>query len=283
MASVRQVAANRENGLKGGVKTEEGKAVSRLNARRSALSSRPMGKHSIFVTALTEEDSEEVRGYEDELIATLRPAGRVEEMLVEKVALTWLRMQRCARAEAEYHGQTWGDPDKVPSEYRGWDCSRKRRRYEATGMCFNEQAFERMVKLIDLYDTRLTNQFLKLLHEIERMQLLRKGKDALPDMAQPALFEPKPQSRRPAVQNDVPAQSETSAPAPEPPPAVDELGADGVARPPLFEPEPQSRRPAVHNDLSTESQPRAAVPHTEEVPTAALEQSQDVRGQGGSA
>ena len=103
MASTRQVLANRENGLKGGVKTEEGKAISRLNAR----------KHSIFVTALTSEDSEEVQAMKIELIASLRPAGRVEEMLVEKLALTWLRMQRCARAEAEYHSQTWEEPNEV--------------------------------------------------------------------------------------------------------------------------------------------------------------------------
>ncbi len=50
MATRKQVAANRENGLKGGVKTDRGKAISRLNAR----------KHGIFVSALTAEDSEEV-------------------------------------------------------------------------------------------------------------------------------------------------------------------------------------------------------------------------------
>jgi hypothetical protein len=86
--------------LKGGVKTEEGKLISRLNAR----------KHGIFASALTTEDSEDLYGIEDELIASLRPVGRVEEMLVEKLALTYLRMQRCARAKAEYHVQTWEEP-----------------------------------------------------------------------------------------------------------------------------------------------------------------------------
>ena len=166
MASEKQVAANRRNGLKGGVKTEEGKAVSRLNAR----------KHSIFVTALTAEDSEEVRGYEDDLIASLRPAGRIEEMLVEKLALTWLRMQRCARAEAEYHSRTWEEPNKV-LQGREWDDLQSERRLGGRGVTFRERVFERTVKLIDLYDTRLTNQFLKLLHEIERLQLVRKGEN----------------------------------------------------------------------------------------------------------
>ncbi len=234
MASARQVAANRQNGLKGGVKTEEGKAVSRLNAR----------KHSIFVTALTAEDSEEVCGYEDELIASLRPAGRVEEMLVEKIALTWLRIQRCARAEAEYHSQIWGDPDKVPQEYCGYDRSQRRVRFAETGVCFNEKAFERMVKLIDLYDTRLTNQFLKLQHEIERLQVLRKGKDdgVTPQEDGESSREaaaPENAAKPPAAGADdapAPAATETSCPPSQPvtfaPPAVtDDPDTGGAAQP----------------------------------------------------
>jgi hypothetical protein len=169
MASVRQVQANRRNGLKGGVKTEEGKAVSRLNAR----------KHSIFASALTTEDSEEAYAIEDELIVSLRPVGRVEGMLVEKLALTYLRMQRCARAEAEYHIQTWEEPNKIREPYQ-WQRLQEQRRDGARGVVFDEKVFERMVKLIDLYDARLTNQFLKLLHEIERRQRLRSGERVPP-------------------------------------------------------------------------------------------------------
>ena len=210
MASERQVAANRQNGLKGGVKTKEGKAVSRLNAR----------KHSIFVTALTAEDSEEICGYEDELLASLRPVGRLEEMLVEKIALTWLRIQRCARAEAQYHSETWEEPNEE-WEWDEWHRLKTRRESGMRVVAFKREVFERTIKLIDLYDTRLTNQLLKLMHEIERLQLLRKGKDAPTDVADP----PSP------VQNDAPPLSEASAPAPEPPPAADGLGADGVAQP----------------------------------------------------
>jgi hypothetical protein len=166
MASVRQVAANRRNGLKGGVKTEEGKAVSRLNAR----------KHGIFATALTPEDSEEASGIEEELVASIQPAGRVEEMLVEKIALTYLRMQRCARAEAEFHIETWREPHKVRESY-DWERLQKRRRDGDRGSTFRVEKFERMVKLIDLYDARLTNQWLKLLHEVERLQALRKRRE----------------------------------------------------------------------------------------------------------
>ncbi len=215
MASVRQVAANRENGLKGGVKTEDGKAITRLNARRSALSSRPMGKHSIFVTALTEEDSEEVCGYEDELIAELRPVGRIEEMLVEKVALTWLRIQRCARAEAEHHISICQTPNTM--------------------------------KLIDLYDTRLTNQFLKLLHEIERLQLLRKGKEG----------QVAPQK-----------EEELSGGMAEPGNEVKPAAPSAVRAP----------EPAATETSCPPSQPLPFLPHTEDAPEPTTEQPQDAVG-----
>ncbi len=247
MASARQVAANRENGLKGGVKTEEGKAVSRLNAR----------KHSIFVTALTPEDSEEICGYEDELIASLRPVGRMEEMLVEKIALTWLRIQRCARAEAEYHSQTWEEPNEK-WEWDAWHRLQTRRERGMRAVAFKSEVFERTIKLIDLYDNRLTNQLLKLMHEIERMQLLRKGKDAPTDVADPP----------PSAQNDAPPLTEAIAAAPELPPAVDDVGAESASQPPS----------AVVDGLPAESQPRSksgTVPHTGEAPAAEIERVQD--------
>ena len=176
MATVRQVEANRENGAKGGVKTEEGKLISRLNAR----------KHGIFASALTTEDSEDLYGIEDELIAALRPVGRLEEMVVEKIALTYLRMQRCARAEAEYHVRTWAKPNKH-LQSREWDSRQEKLQFGARAVTFREDVFTRMVKLIDLYDSRLTNQFLKLTREIERLQRLRADGDSpWPAAADPA-------------------------------------------------------------------------------------------------
>ena len=245
MASTRQVAANRRNGLKGGVKTEEGKAISRLNAR----------KHGIFASALTQEDSEGVCGIEDELIASLRPAGRVEEMLVEKLALTYLRMQRCARAEAEYHSRTWEEPNAKLDAF-AFDELRRKRKCGARGVPFKEEMFERMVKLIDLYDARLTNQFLKLIHEIERLQNLRKGEEASPpvvaDLTAQAEAEDVAQSGSSSgpAQNDMPALSQASAPVPHAPPVVADLTVQADARTAVASPE---RPPAPVHEQSQDA------------------------------
>ena len=171
MATKKQIAANRRNALKGGVKTPEGKAISRRNAR----------KHGIFASALTAEDARELRGIDDQLAAALEPVGPVEEMLVEKLALTYLQLQRCARAEAEYHIRVWEEPE-LPMPFHEQRLKKRRERGERA-MPFDANAFTRMVELIGLYDMRLTNQFLKLLHEIERLQRLRAGETVPPPVA----------------------------------------------------------------------------------------------------
>jgi hypothetical protein len=245
MATRKQLSANRENGLKGGVKTEEGKAISRLNAR----------KHGIFAVALTPEDSEEVYGTEDELIASLRPKGRVEEMLVEKLALTYLRVQRCARAEAELHVKTWREPDEELEPY-AWERLEMERSCGGRGVPFREEEFERMVELIALYDGRLTNQFLKLLHEIQRQQRLRAAaNDRAPESV------PLRESSR-AITEEEPAGLPAARLAGEDEPAgkpvgVEERGSDVKPQPAGAGGAPES---SAARGSSSQPQPSSAVP-----------------------
>ena len=163
MTTRKQIRANSRNGRKGGPKTVEGRAVSCLNAR----------KHGVFASALTDQDEEELAGFHDELFAWIRPVGPVEGILVEKLAHTYLRMQRCARAEAEYHITTW---EPSTEAYRvGWYVERRQEGRHASW--FDPPQFEAAVNLFARYDAALTNQLIKLLHEIERLQRLRGGED----------------------------------------------------------------------------------------------------------
>jgi hypothetical protein len=91
-------------------------------------------------------------------------------MLVEKLAVTYLRLQRCARAEAEYQKATWtqrfGFYDQPVYSLN-------------EGSTFTPRHFEDIVNLISRYDTSLTNQLLRLLHELERLQRMRR-REAVP-------------------------------------------------------------------------------------------------------
>ena len=172
MATQRQLEACRQNGRLGGPKTAAGKAVSRLNART----------HGIFSSAVTEEDVEEMAGLHEELVAALAPAGLVEEMLVDKLAQTYLRLQRCARAEAEWHVKVW-EQKTDPASVR---LCQERRSQGRHASWFDAERFDRMVTLFGRYDQTLTNQFLKLMREIERVQRLRGPAAGPPAVAGPA-------------------------------------------------------------------------------------------------
>ena len=168
MATEKQIKANRQNATKGGPKSPEGKAVVRRNAR----------KHGIFASAVTEYDTKELRGIHDELAAWIRPVGPVEDMLVEQIAHAYLRLQRCARAEAEYHTMAW-QPNLDPYYVQKYVEKRKKGMHASW---FDSGTFNRSVALFARYNTTLTNQFIKLLHEIERVQRIRIGEDVPPPL-----------------------------------------------------------------------------------------------------
>jgi len=184
MATQAQIEANSRNGKKGGVKTEEGKMISRHNAR----------KHGVFASALTERDKEEVRPIHEELAAELKPGTVLERMLVDKIAVTCLRLERCGLLEAAWLEaapmpfDAW-NPESVsrnaedepeideqaladfatafPDDYdRHYGRSRPRggNQIETAGKWLDR------MNLISRYDTTLTNQFLRLIRELERLQ-----------------------------------------------------------------------------------------------------------------
>jgi hypothetical protein len=169
--TARELAARKRNAQFAGVKTEEGKAVSRLNAR----------KHGVFATALTPLDHRELHSIYDEFAQTAQPEGAIEEALVEKMALCWLRIQRCARAEAELHADVWLPTakelhDQYAREGEPW------RRAGQTGF-FKPHTFEKLVSLVHRYDTSLTNQLMRLMHELERVQRRRTGEPVVPPVS----------------------------------------------------------------------------------------------------
>lgn len=75
----------------GGVKTNEGKAVSRYNAQR----------HGILRETVTEYEKVDAAAFFNDLAEDLEPRGRVQELLVESIASNAVRLQRISKAEAE--------------------------------------------------------------------------------------------------------------------------------------------------------------------------------------
>ena len=169
--TAKELLARKRNAQFAGVKTAEGKAVSRHNAR----------KHGVFATALTPLDHEELRAIRQDFEAAAEPVGAVEEALVEKMSLCWLRIQRCARAEAELHQDVWL-PTFRESLNRRRGVADEYGRLGKEGF-FKPEVFERLVRLVHRYDTSLTNQFVRLMHELERLQRRRTGEPIDPPVS----------------------------------------------------------------------------------------------------
>lgn len=76
---------------KGGVKTEEGKAISKYNAQR----------HAILRESVAEHEKVDYEDIFNQLSQDLAPKNYLEEKIIEILAINLIRLQRITKAEAE--------------------------------------------------------------------------------------------------------------------------------------------------------------------------------------
>jgi hypothetical protein len=93
--SQKQLEANKKNVQKGGVKTQEGKAIVKYNALKHGL----LAKEVVVTVGEGAENPEEFNKLLEDLKAQLAPEGTLEEMLVEKIAVAYWRLRRAYRYE----------------------------------------------------------------------------------------------------------------------------------------------------------------------------------------
>ena len=139
--SQKQVEANRENGKKGGVKTDKGKAVSKYNAMKHGI----LSKQILFEG----ESEEELLALEKRLRIELAPTTEIELLLVDKIASNIWRLKRALSFEK--------DDVIFTSDFDG-----------TVGLKHDADRFFR-------YETMLERGIYKALHELERIQSKRSG------------------------------------------------------------------------------------------------------------
>ena len=116
MVSDRRLAANRSNALRStGPKTPQGKAAVRHNALKHAL----LAKEVVITTGDGREDPDEFSRLHAALTEDLQPVGLLEDMLVEKIAVSYWRLRRLLRVETAEIRRRYGlpapDPPAPPS------------------------------------------------------------------------------------------------------------------------------------------------------------------------
>jgi hypothetical protein len=145
MVTEAQLIANRENAKLGGVKTEAGKEVSKLNAMTHGLLTK--------VAVVRGEDPDLLRRIRDNLLTEREPEGEVETLLVERIATCLWRLRRAIHAETAI----------LQSE---WDCGKS--------YPFIQEHLFGWEKL-NRYETMIERQMYKAIYELERLQRARNG------------------------------------------------------------------------------------------------------------
>lgn len=136
--SEKKKLASRENGKRSsGPRTDAGKTVAKLNAT----------KHGILSSADTESDSISFLEVYNPLAEEYAVTTPTQEFLVRQLALTMLRLKRCARFEADILREAFlasKDPRTASSD----------------------KLFEKLAVLGERYESRLVNRLMRILQEL---------------------------------------------------------------------------------------------------------------------
>lgn len=161
--SQKQLEANRENAKLGGVKTEEGKAISKYNALKHGLLTK--------VILLPNEDETALIELNKRLRGDLKPASELESILIDRIVANAWRLGRVMKIEKEMIEQD--------CEYENWNGVKQQRNIGAA-LSYDFANHDTYGKLIR-YETSIERGIYKALHELQRIQSVRLGgKPVLP-------------------------------------------------------------------------------------------------------
>jgi hypothetical protein len=155
-----QIQANRENAKLGGVKTEEGKAISKYNALKHGLLSKEV--------LLADEDEKILIELGKRIRSELKPAGELEVLLADRITANMWRLKRLLKVEA------------ATMERQRQFQLRQELNFEVHQDQIERKAIQDMIandhieKLLR-YETSIERGVYKALHELQRLQAIRMG------------------------------------------------------------------------------------------------------------
>lgn len=175
--SEKQLEANKQNAqLSTGAKTEEGKAISKLNALKHGLLSEEV--------LLEGEDEENLIELGKKLRLEYKPVTEIELVLVDRITANIWRLKRALKVEKqmmEYHkfyrdSSTYVDFNLVKPNPQYEEAQEKRKKI--VNMVVNED-LEKIIR----YETTIERSFFRALHELQRLQAVRLGEKVTAPLA----------------------------------------------------------------------------------------------------
>lgn len=147
--SQKQLAANRENAKLGGVKTQEGKAVSKYNALKHGILSKEV--------LLDNEDEKSLIELGKKLRTELKPETELELLLVDRIIANTWRLKRALKGEKEM----------IEHDIKSEDSFGAALSYDFA----NSDSYGKFTR----YESSLERGIYRALHELQRIQAARAG------------------------------------------------------------------------------------------------------------
>ncbi len=145
---------------KGGVKTEAGKAISKMNALKHGLLSREV--------LLEGDDENQFLSLQTKLNNELNPIGMFEELLVDRIVGSFWRLKRALNVEKNTMDWYALEGDKfVFTEETKEQTFRKQ-----VKNTLSNESIENILR----YETTIERSIFRALHELERIQAKKQGK-----------------------------------------------------------------------------------------------------------
>ena len=162
MPTPKQIAANRLNAQKStGPKTEQGKSISRLNARRDGFTGQ--------VIILDAEDRPHFEQFQTKLLADLHPETVLERSLAHSIALDTWRLNHLRAVEMNLYALASENPGATATDPRVQPAV-------ADADTFAKQS-ERFLRL-SLYEQRLNRSLHKNIATLRSLQTERRSREA---------------------------------------------------------------------------------------------------------
>ncbi|RJR16087.1 hypothetical protein C4579_01020 [Candidatus Microgenomates bacterium] len=127
----------------------EGKQQSKYNAVR----------HGVLTNVLTETESKEAEAIRLLLIAQCNPKSLLEELLIERLSIAFIRSQRAIHAEREYISRL-NQPDTYLDTIFG----------QRNPQGLTRSDVDTLERVFSRYVTTCERQFFRFLHELQRVQ-----------------------------------------------------------------------------------------------------------------
>ena len=163
MTSKKQIKANQQNARKStGPRTQEGKDRASNNPVKHVLLSQDV--------LIRGEDEAALQELSERLREELKPVGKLEYMLLDRIVAARWRLRRLGRVEADIFTNLGGASDNLG------------------GALMLDSHHANAFPKLSRYETPIERSLYKALHELQRLQAERRAEGSVPPPAAPDIY-----------------------------------------------------------------------------------------------